>query len=87
MTYHQRLYKKNMTVVRMLIRIGKVGISYCGDGFKFKAERHRGKRHKGTKAQRYRGTKGLNRSTVFKAPQGIRFFIHEICGSGCSLNI
>jgi hypothetical protein len=34
MADHQRLYKKNMTVVRMLIRIDKVGCSRGGNSFK-----------------------------------------------------
>ena len=42
MTYHQRLYKKNMSVVRMLIRIGKVVRSYSRDALKYEAQRLRG---------------------------------------------
>ena len=59
MTYHQRLYKKNMTVVRMLIRLGKVGRKLLQGWFEFKV-----RRHKGTKALRHRGTKILRRKGI-----------------------
>ena len=72
MTDHQRLYKKNMTVVRMLIRIGKVGRSYSRYGLEFEAQ----------KAEWHRGICTLKGSIPlvpvdeinFQSPQGVRFF-------------